>query len=266
MGSSIHPTAIVDPAAKIGADVQIGPYSIIGANVEIGDRTSIGSHVVIEGLTTLGADCEIFQFASVGSKPQDLKFRGEPSTLVIGSRNKIREYVTLQPGTVGGRMTTTIGDNNLFMANSHVGHDCEIGSNNVFANSVALAGHVTVHSNAIVGGLVGIHQFARIGSFVMISAGSMVGQDVPPYCICQGDRAVLRGINTIGLERAGFTAEAIADVKRVYRHLFTTGGHLREKIEILPPETTELPHIKAMIDFIAQSERGILQPSKKASA
>lgn len=262
MSSKIHPTAIIDPAAKLGVEVEVGPYSIIGPNVELGDHCWVGPHVVIEGLTTIGASCELFQFSSVGSKPQDLKYRNEPSTLVIGARNKIREYVTLQPGTAGGNMTTRIGDNNLFMANSHVGHDCIIGSNNIFANSVGLAGHVTVFDNVILGGLVGVHQFVRIGSHAFLSAGSMVGADIPPYCVGQGDRAHLRGINLIGLERSGFTSDDVTAIKKTYRQLFMTVGHLQEKIQSLPDELSSRPAIQAMLKFISDSERGVCQPER----
>jgi UDP-N-acetylglucosamine acyltransferase len=262
MSCTIHPTAIVDSKAEIGVEVQIGAYSIIGPNVKIGDRSWIGPHVIIEGRTTLGSECEIFQFASIGSKPQDLKFHDEPSTLIIGAKNKIREFVTLQPGTEHGHMTTVIGDNNLFMANSHVGHDCRIGSNNVFANSAGLAGHVSIASNVILGGLIGIHQFVRIGDYVMLSGGSMVGHDIPPYCIAQGDRCFLRGVNTIGLQRAGFSEEEIMAVKKVYRLLFSTVGGVTEKISKLPAELSERPHIKHMLEFIEGSERGISSPFK----
>lgn len=264
MSCEIHPTAIIEDGAELGTGVSVGAYSIIGKHVRIGDRTRIAPHVMIEGHTVLGEENDVFQFASLGSAPQDLKFKGEPSTLVIGARNKIREYVTLQPGTASGTMTTIIGDGNLFMANSHVGHDCRIGSNNVFANSVGLAGHVSIMNNVVLGGIVGIHQFCRIGSYVIISAGSMVGHDVPPYCIAQGDRCFLRGVNVIALERAGMTPEEIAAVRKVYRLLFTSVGRLKEKIEALPPELAENPRIKHQLDFIAESKRGVMNPSRNS--
>ena len=211
MSDCIHPTAIIDPAAEIGPEVEIGPYSVIGPHVQLGSQCRIGPHVVIEGHTTLGEQCQISQFASLGAPPQDLKYKGEPSTLVIGRRNVIREYVTLQPGTASGHMTTTIGDENLFMASSHVAHDGIVGNRNVFANSVALGGHVTIGNSVILGGLVGIHQFVRIGDFAFISGGTLVGEDVPPYCFGQfgqTPRGALRGVNTIGLKRAGFSRGA----------------------------------------------------------
>lgn len=266
MSCNIHPTAIVTSEAQLGEDVEVGPYTIIGPKVKIGDRTRIASHVVLEGDTTLGSDNEIYQFVSVGSKPQDLKFHDEPSTVVIGSKNTLREYVTIQPGTEHGRMTTTVGDSNLFMAHSHVAHDCIVGNSNVFANSVALSGHVTISSNVVLGGLVGIHQFVRVGSFAMLGAGSMVGHDIPPYCIGQGDRCFLRGINVIGLQRAGFTGEQISEIKKVYRLLFVRGGHIRGTsfLSRVPADLAERAHVRVMLDFIAATERGMCSTSKSA--
>ena len=266
MSDTIHSTAIIDSTVELSADVSVGPYSIISGNVKIGRGTKVGPHVVIEGNTTIGEECEIFQFASIGAKPQDLKFQGEPSTLVIGSGNKIREYVTLQPGTKGGIMTTEIGDNNLFMANSHVGHDCRIGNRNIFANSVALAGHVTVFDGAIVGGLAGIHQFVRVGSYSFLSAGSKVGQDIPPYCFGQGDRCYLRGVNVVGLQRNGFSPEEVTAIKKSYRLLFGSVGGLEEKINGLPSELSDQKVIQDMIDFIKDSERGVAQPLRSVSS
>lgn len=259
----IHPTAIVNPGAELGVGVKIGPYSIIGSNVKIGDESVIGPHAVVEGFTTLGKANQVFQFASVGGRPQDLKYKGEPSTLVLGDRNLIREYVTIHPGTAAGTMTTIIGSANLFMANSHVGHDCRIGDNNVFANSVALAGHVEIHNNVILGGLVGVHQFARIGSYAILSAGSMVGQDIPPFCIGQGDRCFLRGVNVIALERSGKSEEDIAVAKRLYRHFFTTTGRLEQKLEELPSDLAEHSLGKLLTGFFQGSSRGITGPAKE---
>lgn len=266
LSSKIHPTAIIDPSAKIGEGTTIGPYSVIGGNVSLGKNVKVASHVVVEGYTTIGDGTEIFQFASIGSKPQDLKYKGEKSTVAIGKNNIIREYVTIQPGTENGIMTTTVGDSNLFMASSHVGHDSVIGDRNVFANQVGLSGHVTVHNNTVVGGMVGVHQFVRIGSFSMVAGGSKLGQDIPPYCVGQGDRCMLRGVNIIGLQRAGFSSENITDVKRVYRSIFSSKSAIKSKIEALPLELSSKPHIEMLISFIQSSERGICSPAKSASA
>ena len=261
-GVSIHPTAIVSPGAEIGSDVSVGAYSLVGPNVRVGDRTRIRSHVVLEGHTTLGEECDLFQFSSVGAPPQDLKYRGEPSTLVLGVRNIVREYVTMQPGTKTGNMTTVVGDGNLFMATSHVAHDCVIGSNNIFSNGVGLAGHVTVGNSAILGGMVGIHQFTRIGDFAFLSAGSMVGLDIPPYCIGQGDRCRLRGLNLVGLGRAGFSDEDISLIKRTYRHLFSAGSQYKDGLKSIPEEFSINPRVAFMLDFIRDSERGVCTPQR----
>ena len=183
---SIHSTAIVSRSAEIAKDVQVGPYSVIGPNVKIDSGTWVGAHVVVEGHTTIGKNNRLFQFASVGSAPQDLKYKGEPTLLIIGNSNIIREYVTIQPGTIQANGKTVVGDGNLFMASSHVGHDSIVGNGNVFANNVALAGHVTIQNKVIIGGMVGIHQFCTIGDHAMLSGGSMVVKDIPPYCIAQG--------------------------------------------------------------------------------
>ncbi len=257
MACVIHPTAIVADGAELGVDVAVGPYSIIGPQVKIGDRSKIASHVVIENRTTLGADNTVFQFASLGAIPQDLKFKGEPATLVIGSGNTIRECVTLHLGTQAGTMTTIIGDGNLFMANCHVAHDCRVGNRNIFANSVALAGHVTIMNGAILGGMAGIHQFCRVGDFAMIGAGAMVALDIPPYCIAQGDRAALRGINKIALKRAGMSEEDISAIRLTYRHLFLGTGGRKERLATLPPEIASRPNVKAMLDFLEGSKRGV---------
>lgn len=263
--TSIHPSAVVDSRAQIGEGVTVGPFSVIGPHVTVGDRCTIHSHVVVDGHTTLGVENQIFQFASIGAQPQDLKFGGEDSTLTIGDKNVIREYVTLQPGTEHGRMTTSIGSGNLFMAMSHVAHDCIVGDHNVFANSVALGGHVHIGNNVILGGLVGIHQFTRIGDYSMMSGGSMVGTDVSPYCFAQGDRAKLRGINTVGLQRAGFSEEAIGDIKKTYHLLLAKPGRMEERLNSFPTELAEKPHVKRMVDFLRGSERGVMFGSRSAN-
>lgn len=262
MTQFIHPTAIIDESVELGAGVQIGPYSVIGPNVKIGDRCKIGAHVFIESLTELGPDNEISPFASIGAAPQDLKYAGEPSKLIIGRANKIREYVTLNRGTKHGHMQTVIGDNNLFMACTHVGHDCIVGNNNILANSAALAGHVTLNNNIIIGGMVGVHQFCHIGDYAFLAAGAMVSGDVPPYCMGQGDRCCLRGLNLIGLKRANFTDDQVRAIKKTYRHLFSASGSVTEKISTLEQSLAAEPAVNKMLEFIKNSERGICQPAK----
>ncbi|HMO17032.1 MAG TPA: acyl-ACP--UDP-N-acetylglucosamine O-acyltransferase [Oligoflexia bacterium] len=265
MSFTVHGTAIVAEGADIGQDVFIGPYCVVGQNVKIGKGTKLHSHVIIDGYTSLGEYNELFPFASIGTVPQDLKFKGEPSTLTIGDRNKIREYVTIQPGTEHGGMKTVVGSSNLFMANCHIGHDSSVGSSNVFANSVAIAGHVRVENNIIFGGLSAVHQFCRIGSLSLVAGGAMVNLDVPPFCLVQGDRASLRGLNLIGLQRAGFSPEDISCLKRVYRHLFFAVGHFRKKLETIPNDLIENERVKALLDFINGSSRGITEPLRSSN-
>lgn len=262
--AQIHPTAIVEKGASIGEDSTIGAYSIIGPHVVIGKNNRIGPHVVIEGNTVIGDGNTIFQFASIGAPPQDLKYRGEESRLEIGNSNLIREFVTLQPGTAGGGMVTKIGDANLFMANSHAGHDGKIGSNNVFANSAALAGHVTVGDYVTIGGMCGIHQFVRLGDHCLLGAGSMVNKDIPPFCIGQGDRAGLAGINVIGLQRRGFSGDDISLLKRLYRDLFWGAGSFNHRVESARREIEDFAPGLAMLKFISESQRGVTTPRSKA--
>lgn len=261
-GVEIHATAIVDPAARIGRGSVVGPYSIIGPAVVLGENNLLASHVVIEGKTTVGDSNHFFQFCSVGSRPQDLKYRGEESELIIGSKNSIREFVTLQPGTSGGGMKTVIGDSNLFMANSHIGHDGIIGSGNVFANSAAIAGHVTIGNYTVVGGLVGIHQFVRLGDNCLLGGGAMVVQDIPPFCIGQGDRARIVGINVVSLERRGVSVAEIQLVKSAYRKLFVAKGKMRDKLESVEVETAQSPLALQLVDFVRSSERGVARAGR----
>lgn len=254
---SVHATAIVHPDAKLHASVEVGPYSIIGPKVKIGAGSVIGSHVVIEGDTTLGERNRVFHHAAVGGQPQDLKYAGEPTRLVIGDDNMIREFTTLHIGTDGGGGITRIGNKNLFMAYSHVAHDCNVGNGCVLANSVALAGHVEVADFVIVGGLAAVHQFTRIGKHAFIAGGSMVAMDVPPYCTAQGDRAELAGLNTVGLSRHGMTDEQIGRVKEAYRILFRSKLGLNEAMSRLKAEHGGHPEIDHMLDFIGSSKRGI---------
>ncbi len=264
-GVTIHPTALVDSKAKIGSGTVIGAYSIIGPRVELGSDCWVGPHVVLEGITRFGANNKIFQFASIGSQPQDLKFRGEESTVEIGDNNTFREYVTVQPGTQGGGMTTKIGNNNLLMANSHVGHDSFLGDKNIIANSVGLSGHVTVGSGVTIGGLSGIHQFVRLGDLSFIAGGAMVTQDLPPYCTAHGDRAELVGLNHIGLQRSGFTDTDVRTLRKIYRILFHDTGLMKDRIARVRSEFGTARGVETLLSFIAESERGVCRARAKGT-
>lgn len=256
--NAIDPTAIIDPTAVVGEGTTIGPYSIIGPKVVLGRRNVIGPHVVLTGNTKLGDENTVYQFASVGSAPQDLKYRGEDSTLVIGSKNIVREYATLQPGTEGGGGKTVVGDENLFMVSSHVGHDSIVGNQNIFANGTAISGHCVVGNRVTVGGLCGVHQFVRLGDFSFLGAGAMVSLDIPPYCMAQGDRAALVGLNDVGLERAGIPMDEIAALRKVYRGLFLSReGKFRERLEVLLSSEGLGEHASRFLQFIKMSERGV---------
>lgn len=253
----IHPTAIVEEGARIHESVEIGPYAVIGPHVSIDAGTRIGAHAVIEGWTEIGRDNRIFQFASVGAEPQDLKFHGEQSILRIGDRNSIREFVTMHRGTEDGGGETLVGSDNLFMAYAHVAHDCVIGNRVILANGATLGGHVRVDDWAILGGLSAVHQFTRIGCHAMISGGSMVAQDIAPYIIAQGDRAKAAGINLVGLKRRNFSEEVLRDIKQAYKLMFRSNLRQEEALERITAEISDAPEIRAFVDFIRASERGV---------
>jgi len=257
MATVIHPTAIIDPHAILAAGVHVGPYSIIGPNVRIGAGTRIGAHCVLEGFTTLGAGCEIFTGAVIGSIPQDLKYEGEKSELIIGDRNRIREYVTINPGTKGGGGKTVIGSDCLLMAYAHVAHDCLLGDRVIIANSVALAGHIVVEDSAIVGGLVGIHQFVRVGTLAIIGGCSRVVQDVPPYSTCVGYPAKVFGLNNEGLRRAGVPSETKDALHKAFRVLFHSGLSMRHALEKVAGEVDHSPEVSHLIEFVRESKRGV---------
>jgi UDP-N-acetylglucosamine acyltransferase len=254
---SVHPTALVAPGAKLDATVEVGPYAVIGPQVEIGAGTTVGPHAVIEGRTRLGERNKVFQFASVGAQPQDLKYAGEDSALEIGNENLIREFTTLHKGTTGGGGVTRIGNRNLFMAYAHVAHDCQVGNGCVLANAATLGGHVEIGDHVILGGLAAVHQFTRIGQHAFVAGGAMVVMDVPPFCTAQGDRAELAGINSIGLARHGFSEEQIGRVKEAYRILFRSKLPLEEAVERLKTELGDQPEIMALLSFVTTSQRGI---------
>jgi UDP-N-acetylglucosamine acyltransferase len=253
----LHPTAIVDRRAELDRDVEIGPYCVVGAGVKIGRGTKLQSHVAIQGRTTLGDNNSIFPFASVGSIPQDLKYKGEPSELLIGNGNTIREYVSLNPGTSGGGMVTRVGDQNLLMMYCHIAHDCIVGNRNVIANGATLGGHVVVEDNVIVGGLVGIHQFVRIGTGAILGAGSMVSMDVPPYCNATGDRARLHGLNLEGLRRRGFDKSTVAAIRKAYRIAFQSNLRTEEALRKIRQDLPAIAEVEKFVEFIAASQRGI---------
>ncbi len=254
----IHPTAVIDPGAKLDPTVSVGPYAVIGEHVTIGAGTSVGPHAVIEGRTEIGRENQIFQFASIGAIPQDLKYHGEESTLKIGDRNKIREFVTIHLGTEDGGGITTVGNDNLFMAYSHVAHDCLVKNHVILANAATLAGHVEVDDFAILGGLSAVHQFTRIGCHVMASGGSMIAQDVAPYSIVQGDRAKTVGLNLTGLKRRGYSSEALANIKQMYKLVFRSNLKLEDAVkQIAEGFDTDKSEVATYLEFLKKSERGL---------
>ncbi len=253
----IHPTAIVSPDAEIGDDVQIGAYSVVGEDAIIGKGTWIGPHVVIDPHVTIGPGCRIFQFAAIGAIPQDLKFGGEKSRAIIGPDVTIREFVTIHRGTKEGGGITEIGEKSFLMAYTHVAHDCRIGKMVVLANNTTLAGHISIGNHATVGGLVAIHQFVRIGDYAFVGGKSAVVKDVPPYVIAAGDRAILHGLNRVGLKRYGFSPQALTALKKTYRILFRYGLTINEAIERVKAEVEMLPEVKTFIGFIKASSRGV---------
>lgn len=253
----IHSTAIIDPAAQLGRNVEIGPYSIIGADVVIGDDCIIGPHVVLRGPTVLGRNNRIFQFASVGEDCQDKKFKGEPTQLVIGDNNIIREFVTIHRGTTQDQGITRIGSDNLLMAYVHVAHDCVVGDHVILANNTTLAGHVHVGDWAILGGFTGVHQFCHIGAHAFTAVNSVVVQDIPPYIMAQGHNAVPRTINSEGLKRRGFSAEQISTIKRAFKILYRQGHTVSEAVEKMAE--LQAAELQPLIDFVQQSARGIIR-------
>lgn len=257
MTAQIHPTAIIDPAARLGQRVQIGAYSIIGADVEIGDDCQVGPHVVIEGPARMGRGNRVFQFASVGAAPQDLAYAGEPTRLEMGDHNIIREFVTINRGTVKDAGVTRIGHHNLFMAYAHVAHDCQLGNHIVMANAATLAGHVTIEDHAILGGLCAIHQFARVGAHAILGGGTMASLDIPPFVMAAGNHAELHGLNSRGLERRGFSSEDLRQLKRAYRALFRGKGKLEEGVASIREQQLDSPHVEYLLNFVAQSKRGL---------
>ena len=258
MATVIDATAVVDRSAQLGVGVRIGPYAIIGKNAVIGDRCTIGPHAVIDGWTLIGDDCQIHASAVVGSEPQDLKFEGGKSFVEIGVGNAIREFVTINRATEEGGVTR-IGDENLLMAYSHVAHNCILGSNIVLANAVNLAGHVQIDDYAIIGGVTPVHQFVRIGAHSFVGGGSRVAQDVPPFVRCAGNPLRAVGLNSVGLMRRNFTQETISRLKRAYRLVYRSDLNVTQALERIPVDIEHTPEVLEFVDFVAQSERGIVK-------
>jgi len=255
----IHPQAIIDPTARLGKNVSVGPWSYIGPEVEIGEDSWIGSHVVIKGPARLGRRNKVFQFASLGDDPQDKKYAGEPTRLEIGDGNTFRECCTVNRGTEQGGGLTKIGDHNLFMAYTHVAHDCRIGDHVIFSNNASAAGHVGVGDYAILGGFVGVHQFCLVGAYSFLAGGSMVTKDVLPYVKVSGYPASVHGLNTIGLERLGFSSEVISRLRKAYRIIFRQNYTVPEAIDCLKESLEPSPELVLLMDFLSSSTRGIVR-------
>lgn len=265
--TNIHPTAIIASGAQIDASAEIGPYCIVGAQVVLGPKVRLISHVVVDGITTIGEGTVVYPFASLGLRPQDLKYHGEQSRLEIGTNNQIRENVTMNPGTEGGGMLTKVGDNGLYMVGAHVAHDCKVGNNVILANNATLAGHVSVGDFAVLGGLAAVHQFVRIGAHVMVGGMTGVENDVIPYGAVTGNRAHLSGLNLIGIKRRGFSRDDIHALRNAYRLLFAPEGTMSERLEDVADQFESVAPVKEILDFIrADSSRAICQPKSENAA
>jgi UDP-N-acetylglucosamine acyltransferase len=259
MSSLIHETAIVNPGAKIGADCKIGAFSTIGENVVLGDRVRLESHVVIDGRTTIGDDTHVFPFVSIGHAPQDLKYAGEPTETEIGRRNHIREFVTIHRGTVGGGGITKIGDDNLLMAQAHVAHDCQIGSEIIMANAATLAGHVEIADKASVGAYSGVHQFCRVGYEAFIGGYSVVVKDALPFAIIQGNHAKCYGLNRVGMKRRGYAKETIEKLNHAFRLLLSAKLNTTQALERIRSEISDCNEVDLLATFIESSKRGVVK-------
>ena len=259
MSARIHPTAIVHPGARLGADVEVGAYALIGEHVEVGAGSSIGPHAVITGHTRIGAGNRIFQFVSLGEQPQDKKYAGEPTRLEIGDDNVVREFCTFNTGTVQDQGVTRIGNRNWIMAYVHIAHDCVVGNDTIFANNASLAGHAIIGDYAILGGFTGVHQFCRVGAHVITGIASVVRQDVPPYITVAGNPAAPHGLNAEGLKRRGFSADALSALKRAYRTLYKSGLTLAEAQAAIAAEAATVQELGALADFLAITGRGIIR-------
>ena len=256
---SIHPTAIVDPRARLAEDVGVGPYSVVGAEVEIGEGSSIGAHALVEGPTKIGRNNRIGSYAAVGGDPQDKKYHGERSTLVIGDGNTIREFVTINRGTDDGGGVTRIGDDNWVMAYVHVAHDCTIGNHTILANNATLAGHVEIGDHVVLGGFCGVHQFCKIGAHAFAAMFAAINRDVPPFVYAAGQFAEPRGVNAEGLKRRGFSSERVAAIRRAYRTLYMSGKTLADARVQLEQQAQSSEDVRSLVDFIDRSERALVR-------
>ena len=256
----VHETAVIHEQAKLGVGVEIGPYCVVGPRVRLGDGCRLHAHVVIDGDTEVGENTEIWPFASLGARPQDKKLRAhdKEGQLRIGRDNELREYVSISPGTRAGRGITTVGDHNMLLMGAHIGHDAEIGSHIVMTNGAMAAGHVKIADHAVLGAMVGVHQFCRVGKLAMAGAGSMLPKDAPPYSLVHGDRARVRGVNVIGMRRGGYADEDVAIVKRAYRMLFWRSVVLAERIETVNKLWGDHPLVQEILEFMGQTKRGVL--------
>jgi len=260
----IHPTAVIEDGAQIGTGCSIGPYCIIGPEVKLGDNCELKAHVVVDGRTTIGEGTRIFPFASIGTMPQDLKYAGEPSELIIGKNNTIREHATMNPGTKDGGMKTVVGDNCLFMMSTHVAHDCILGDGVIMANNATLGGHVVIGDRVLIGGLAAVHQFVRIGSYAVIGGMSGVESDVIPFGRVKGERASLAGLNLVGLERGGFDKDQIKLIQQAFKGIFADEGNLDQRLEKVAEENDNNELIAQIVDFARHREKfGLCQPQKK---
>lgn len=255
--TNIHPTAVVDSGAKLGAGVQIGAFAVVGPDVILGDRVKIDHHGLVRGKTSLGAGSRVWSFATVGTEPQDLKYKGEATELICGENNMIREYANLSLGTVGGGGKTVVGSDNLFMVNTHIAHDCQVGNHCILANGVSLAGHIQVDDGAVVGGHTAIHQFVRIGRLAMLAGGSIVVQDVPPFVTVHGNHASPAGLNLLGLKRSGRDKERIRDIKMMYKLLYQSGHTLEEALELMARDISGSEDLSSFIEFCQGTSRGL---------
>jgi len=257
----IHQTAIIEEGAELDDGVEVGAYAVIGPNVKLGKNTKVHSHALVTGYTTMGSDNEVYSYASIGNTPQDLKYKGEVTTLEVGDKNVFREFVTVQPGTAVGISTTRIGNGNLIMAYVHIAHDCVIGNYNIFTNLTQLSGHVTVGNHVVFGGVTAVHQFTSIGDRAMTAGGTIFSLDLPPYCVAMGYRGGLRGLNIVGLQRAGIDSTIRAAIKEAYKIVFANNhGTIREAIEHIPKHLLDVPEVNNFVEFICNSKQGVMRP------